>query len=114
MITQFALIAPLSAPIIMDIDGVCRIAGARVRLETVVNAYQMGCSAEEIVCKYPVLSLTDVYSVIAYYLQQHDAVEAYLSEQNALIEHSDREIEARFPPAEIRARLLGHRMNAAS
>jgi uncharacterized protein (DUF433 family) len=111
--TQLAVVEPLKAPIATDADGVCRVAGTRVRLETIINAYQLGCSPEEIVCKYPALSLSDVYSVIAYYLQQRETVDAYLSERNALIERTDREIEAQFPAAEIRARLLARRKSAA-
>jgi hypothetical protein len=35
-------------PLSVDDDGVLRVGGTRVRLETVINAFQVGCAAEEI------------------------------------------------------------------
>jgi hypothetical protein len=48
-------------PLRTDADGVARVGGTRVRLETVVTAFNNGCGAEEIVLKYPSLDLKDVY-----------------------------------------------------
>jgi len=44
---QLGVIESLSAPIETDPDGVCGVAGTRVRLETIVNAYALGYSAED-------------------------------------------------------------------
>ena len=55
-------------PISRDGDGVVRVGGTRVRLETVIGAYENGCTPEEILFKYPALNLPDSYAVIAYYL----------------------------------------------
>lgn len=49
-----------------------------MRLESVLQAFQCGNSPEEIVLKYPVLNLADVYSVIAHYLWHREEVDAYL------------------------------------
>ena len=111
--TQLADIETVSAPIATDTDGVCRVAGTRVRLETIVNAYALGFSAEDIVGKYPAISLSDAYAVIAWYLQNRATVDAYLTERNILIERAGREIEAQSPTAEIRARLQARRKSAA-
>ena len=51
-------------PVEMDEDGVIRVAGTRVRLETVIDAFNNGCTPEEILLKYPSLNLTDIYAVI--------------------------------------------------
>ena len=110
---RLGVIESLSAPIETDTDGVCRVAGTRVRLETIVNAYNLGYSAEEIVSKYPSVSLSDAYAIIALYLKQRKTIDAYLAERNELIERSDREIETQFPAAEIRARLEARRKSAA-
>ena len=47
-------------PIRMDSDGVLRVGGTRVTLDTVVGAYRMGRSAEEILESYPSLHLADI------------------------------------------------------
>ena len=103
---------PLTPPIQKDADGVFRVGGTRVRLETVITAFRNGCTAEEILLKYPSLPLVDIYAVITYYLQNREAVEAYLSERNQLIAEAEREIEERFPSVSIRERLLARRQGA--
>jgi uncharacterized protein (DUF433 family) len=44
----------------MDEDGVLRVGGTRVRLESVLGAFTNGCVAEGILFKYPSLNLTDI------------------------------------------------------
>lgn len=51
-----------------DADGVARIGGTRVTLDSVVYAFQQGATAEEIAQQYPALKLADVYGAITYYL----------------------------------------------
>jgi len=97
-------------PLIKDEDGVFRVGGTRVRLDTVVGAFHHGCTPEEILFKYPSLNLDDIYAVIAYYLRHREEVEAYLAERRLLIEEAEREIEARFPSAGVRERLLARRV----
>lgn len=57
-------------------DQVWMIAGSRIPLETVVFWFNNGITAEEIADKYPALSLAQVYSVIAYYLNHREAIDA--------------------------------------
>src|SRR6187551_1184173 len=59
-------------------DGVIRVAGTRVSLETVVYAFDAGSSAEEIVEQYPSLSLSNVYAVISYALDNRQSVDEYV------------------------------------
>jgi hypothetical protein len=44
-------------PLEADADGVVRVGGTRVTLDTVVAAFKDGATAEEIVYQYPSLSL---------------------------------------------------------
>lgn len=57
-----------------------RIAGSRVGIETVLHDYQEGSSPEEMVLRYPTLSLEQVYATITYYLANREKVEVYLEQ----------------------------------
>ena len=96
-------------PLLADKDGVVRVGGTRVTLDTVVAAFNEGATAEEIVQPYPLLQLADVYSVISYYLRNHSVVEAYLQKRQQQAEGIRKQNEARFDPHGIRERLLARR-----
>ncbi len=100
------LIPTETMPLKVDPDGVARIAGTRVTLDTVVQAFAEGATAEEIAQQYPSLVLADVYSVIGYYLRRRDEVDKYLRARVGTAEKARRENESRFDPAGIRERLL--------
>jgi len=87
-------------------DGVVRIKGTRVSLDTVIGAFQSGSTPEQIICKYPSVNLPDVYAVISYYLRHRQEVEAYLEQQIREAEGARRKIEERFSPHGVRDRLL--------
>jgi len=57
-----------------------RVAGTRVGIETVLRDYREGASPEEIVLRYPTLSLEQVYATITYYLANREKVETYLQQ----------------------------------
>ena len=103
-------IAAKPIPLEADSDGVVRVSGTRVTLDTVVAAFEEGATAEEIVFQYPSLDLAHVYAVIAYYLQQRPQVEAYLERRRAQARETQRQNEARFDPGGIRERLLARRV----
>jgi len=97
-------------PVPLEIkEGVVRVAGSRVTLDTVIGAFNDGATAEEIALKYPTLALADIYAVIAYYLREKPAVDAYLEAYQRQREETQREVEARFNPVGIRERLLARR-----
>jgi uncharacterized protein (DUF433 family) len=96
-------------PIHTDTDGVVRVAGTRVTLDTIVDAFETGATAEEIAQQYPTVPLVDVYSVITYYLRHKREVDAYLSERDVLAARVREEVERRFPSSGIRERLLVRR-----
>ena len=90
-------------------DGVVRVGETRVTLDTVVGAFKEGATAEEIASQYPTLALADVYSVIAYYLQSTNEVEAYLKQRRDVAKQVRGENEARFDPKGVRDRLAARR-----
>ena len=107
MITDILVAQP--APCRMDEDGVLRVTGTRVRLDTVVGAFNSGYSAEEILLKYPSLNLTDIYAVITYYLWHREELDQYLKERQEIAGQVRQENERRFPPLGVRERLLARR-----
>jgi len=96
-------------PLEMDVDGVVRVGGARVTLDTVIAAFNEGATAEEIVYQYPSLDLADVYAVLGYYLQRRSDVETYLRQRQQQREEIREQNEAHFDPRGIRDRLLARR-----
>ena len=96
-------------PLQADADGILRVAGTRVTLDTVVTAFNSGATAEQIAHDYPVLELPDIYAVITFYLQRRREVDEYLSEQRTAGRQIRAEMEARFDPQGIRDRLLARR-----
>lgn len=96
-------------PIHTDAHGVVRVAGTRVTLETVVDAFETGATAEEIAQQYPTVPLVDVYSVITYYLRHKPDVDAYRVERDAAAGRVREDVERRFPSTGVRERLLARR-----
>ena len=95
------------APITTNADGVALIGTTRVRLETIIAAFHRGDSPEQIVDSFDVLSLADVYAVIAYYLNHRDEVDTYIREQDRAAQQVYRNIEANRPDMlSLRQRLL--------
>jgi uncharacterized protein (DUF433 family) len=94
---------------LMD-DGTVRIAESRVTLESVIHHYKLGASAEQILKKFPALTLADVYAAISYYLNNKDSVEDYLEKQEAkgdeIQERSESNPQYQKHSAEIKNRLL--------
>jgi uncharacterized protein (DUF433 family) len=93
----------------MDADGVVRVAGTRVTLDTIVAAFDAGATAEEIAQQYSSISLADVYSVITYYLRHKTDVSAYLHGRQEQVAAVRQEVEQRFPPSGLRERLIARR-----
>lgn len=102
-------IESLSVPLRIDSDGVARVGGTRVTLETVIRTFLNGATAEEICQRYPAVTLLDVYSVITFFLQHSKEVKAYLHERERLSAEVRSDIEKRFGQQGIRERLLARR-----
>lgn len=102
-------IQPLPIPLTLNKDGVARVGGTRVTLDTVVQAFARGATAEEIAQQYPSLALSDVYATISYYLQNRDEVETYLAKRAKYAETVRLENLKRFDQTGIRERLLARK-----
>jgi uncharacterized protein (DUF433 family) len=96
-------------PLVTDINGVVRIHQTRITLDTIVTAFLEGATAESIREQYPSLQLSDIYSVIGYYLRHQDEVDAYLLERQRFSTEVRLEAEKRFNPVGVRDRLLARR-----
>ena len=98
-------------PLFTDDDGVFRVGGTRVTLDIVVEAFESGCTCEEIAQQYPSLQLSDIYLVIGYYLTHRDELQPYFARRAAVQEQV--RAEAPLAPSasnqEIRDRLLRRR-----
>lgn len=62
-------------------SGSWRIAGTRVSLDSVVQAYWEGQSPEAIAEAFPTLTAEYVYGTIAFYLRHRKEVDRFLSDQ---------------------------------
>ena len=101
--------APEPIPLSSDADGVVRIGGTRVTLDTLVAAFREGATAETIAEQYPSLQLGQIYTVLGYYLRHRAEVDAYLQKRHQESAQVRQENETRFPPLGIRERLLARR-----
>ena len=98
-------------PLRVDDCGTVRVSESRVTLDILIGAFKLGANPEEIAEQYPSVQLCDVHSVIGYYLRRKDEVDEYLDARAADAEKVRTEIERRFPPEDIRARLMKQRAN---
>ena len=95
-----------SSPYVEERNGGLYVAGTRVSLDSVVIAFQDGASPENIARSYSTLKLSQVYGVIAYYLENEQAIDAYVSggeremrEAAVPLSQSDPELHARLMAA---------------
>ena len=96
-------------PLFTDPHGAIRVRGTRVLLDTIITAFRVGATAEEIAQKFPSVALADVYQIIAHYLNHTAEIDAYLSQRQTEGVALQRDIEERFDPVGVRARLLARR-----
>jgi uncharacterized protein (DUF433 family) len=96
-------------PLTADGEGVLRVTGTRVRLDTIVTAFELGDTPEQIVQSYDSLRLDDVYAVITYYLRHQDDVQSYLMNRQEKRDEVRKLVQATFPTNELRERLLRRR-----
>jgi len=90
-------------------SGVIRVSGTRVSLDSVIYAFLDGSTPEEIVQQYPSLRLADVYTIVAYYLDNRAELDSYLSDRKAQRTELRKELETRYDLTGIRERLLARR-----
>jgi uncharacterized protein (DUF433 family) len=105
-------IEPPPVPLSAEADGTVRVGGTRVTLDTVVGAYKLGATPESLAEDYDVLTLPQVYAVIAYYLSNRDAVDDYLAGREREANQIRRQNEQQYDRAEIRQRLQSRRSSS--
>lgn len=92
-------------PLKTDAEGVIRVGGTRVTLDTVLAAYRKGDTPEQIAQDYPTLQVADIYAVIAYYLRHQGEITAYLQAREQQAEAVRRKFQALFPSEGLREKL---------
>ena len=96
-------------PLQIDTDGVMRVGGTRVTLDTVIAIFEQGATAEEIVQRFPTLDLADVYFAIGYYLRHRAEIDNYLAQRQHRSDQVRAQNVARFNQHGLRERLLARR-----
>jgi uncharacterized protein (DUF433 family) len=89
-----------------DASGAIHVENTRVTLDSVVHAFREGASAEEIVDRFPAITLSAAYSTITFYLQNQTEIDAYLKRREAEAEQLRSQIESRPESKQFRERLL--------
>jgi uncharacterized protein (DUF433 family) len=104
MITEFEVV---SIPLETNQQGVIRVKGTRVSLDSILHAYyNEGATAEEIVLRFPTCTLENIYTIISWALNNPDFVSEYLALQAARRDQLEEEIKQKYPPNGLRERLL--------
>lgn len=99
-------------PMLTGADGVIRVSGTRVTLDSILLAFNEGATPEEIAEQYPV-PLADIYHLIGYSLRHSAEMEEYLRRRQRESEEVRQQNEARWSPHGVRQRLLARRPNGA-
>ena len=71
---------------VKKIEGVYRVGGTRVSLDSLVYLFREGMSVESMVESYPALTMEDVHGALAFYLANENEIEAYLAEGERIAE----------------------------
>ena len=85
---------PQPVPLYLSTEGAIRVNGTRISIGIIVSRFNGGWTPEVMVAKMPTLSLGDVYGVIAYYLRNQVAVDAYLVELDRQADELQAKIES--------------------
>jgi uncharacterized protein (DUF433 family) len=80
---MFSLETTQKVPLTQWEDGSIRSTGSRVPLDSIVYHFHLGSTPEQIAYMFQGLNPADIYAVIAYYLNNRDAIDKYLHEQEA-------------------------------
>lgn len=85
-------------------EGVWRVSGSRVTLDSVLAAYLSGLSPEGIQEAFPSLSLEAIHGCLAFYLRNRAEMDAYLQREREHFEAQRRAMEAQNQPLVERLR----------
>ena len=110
---SMTLDATQTLPLTRNADGVIRVVGSRVTLDSILDEFNRGASPEQIQEDFPSLTLSEIYGVIAYYLEHRGFVEDYLQEQEQAAEPTRRRAETQPGLAPLRERIRARRASSA-
>src|SRR5712692_8616743 len=71
---------------VKNVEGVYRVGGTRVSLDSLVYLFREGMSAETMVESYPALTLEQVHGAPEYYLANQKEIDAYFGEGERVAE----------------------------
>jgi uncharacterized protein (DUF433 family) len=107
-----AVVAYPVSSYIEERNGGLYVAGSGVSLESVVTHFQEGASPDKIVQSFPTLKLSQVYGVIAYYLENEKIIDDYIVQGERELEQSAIPLSRTNP--ELFARLQAARRQISS
>lgn len=87
----------MSDKYVEKLDNGYWIIGSRIALDSIIYQFRQGRSPEAIQDAFPILSLSQVYGAIAYYLDHQAELDSYLTQQETTEEEFRREIARLFP-----------------
>jgi uncharacterized protein (DUF433 family) len=74
------------------------VAGTRIRVQDVYSWHESeGVSADEIVSRFPQLTLADVYAALSYYWDHHEEIRRQIEGDQLFIEEMKRANPSRLP-----------------
>lgn len=100
-------------PLVVNEQDIMVVHGTRIPLDTIVYAFRQGATAEDIVQSYDTLRLSDVYAIIAYYLDNQHEVDSYLERREAKTKEVHQFIDIHFDQLGFRKRLLARQKRNA-
>ena len=88
---------PQPVPLTQLENGTLRVTGTRIPLELIVEQYKAGQTPEQIVEAFDTLRLSDVYTLIGFYLDHRAVVDEYVLRMEELGDEMERKIKAEMP-----------------
>jgi uncharacterized protein (DUF433 family) len=89
-------------PLYTSEEGYIRVAGTRIGLEIIIDAFNAGATPEEITYNYDTLQLPHIYSIVAYYLSHKPEVDAYLAQLDERTERIRQKTESQYGLEKLR------------
>lgn len=106
LISTPAKFSATTPPLRWDEAGGIRIGSSRVTLDSLLATYHNGSTPEEIAIQFSVLSLGDIYSTIAYYLNHRQEIDSYLEQRNQQAQKLRQQLTQKHNLVDLRQRLL--------
>jgi uncharacterized protein (DUF433 family) len=101
-----------NTPLILVNDGTIRMTGSRVSLEVIFREFKQGATAEQLLEDFPSLTLRDIYGAIYYYLDNTEAVEDYMRQQEDSAAETCAFLASHLDSAALRTRIRARHQQA--